>query len=411
MFLKDAAGSSFVMLNDTVSVKDTLDYIAHPKKKLTHIIVQDMHENYYLFQKDRVKNLIKYALESETLHKVLNISKQKITPLVSGFSSADKAPPACIVEIDGKIIGLKDESAQYLDGNETLSSPMGDIIIAEFPDEVTINETNTLTVYVSGDPVQKKFQGLEHNTELDISVSVKDGFTISGESDKKLIFKTGGKSESLTFPLKAIKEGTGRIGISAFNKGKPVGYVDIGTRVINRMANEEHTSVTHTNTVCEIQYSYPDLTMIIKNTGENRYHIIITQKEKFADFKAYDLLPLKTDPEKFVYTYYSFINNLAGNPPGVIMEKMKSVGNHLYNELFPDNLKKDIWDAKDRIRSVMIYSDEPWLPWELCRMHTANQEGFFFCEKFNVSRWLTGIDPGKKSTAVKSPLLCLILLI
>lgn len=395
MYLKDVTASSFIIFNDTVSVKNTLEFIANLKKDLTHIIVKDTNDDYYLFQKDWIKNHIEFALESETLHKALNISKQRKTSLLSGFSSADKAPSECIVEIDGKIIGIKDESSQYLDGNETLSTPMGDIIIAEFPDEVTIDETHNLTVYLSGNTIQENFQGLENNTNLDISVSVKNGFTVTGESDKKLTFKSDGKSESLTFPLKAIKEGIGRIGISAFSKGKPAGYVDIGTRVISRKTNEVHTSVINTNTLRDIEYPYPDLTMIITNNGENKYQIILTQKEIFTGIKRYDLLPVKTNPEKYVRTYYSFINDLAGSP-GVLIEKMKSVGNHFYNELFPDTLKKDIWDLKDRINSVMIYSDEPWLPWELCRIHTENQDGFFFCEKFEVSRWLSGIDPGNK---------------
>ncbi len=60
-----------------------------------------------------------------------------------------------------------------------------------------------------------------------------------------------------------------------------------------------------------------------------------------------------------------------------------------------------IWSYKDQIKTVQILSEEPWVPWELCKLqHEADgitEEGDYLCEAFSVTRWL----PNTK--LVKSP--------
>jgi hypothetical protein len=47
---------------------------------------------------------------------------------------------------------------------------------------------------------------------------------------------------------------------------------------------------------------------------------------------------------------------------------------------------------RESIHSVQIQSQEPWIPWELCKLQGWEQgriiEGPFFCEAFAITRWL-----------------------
>ncbi|HEY0602627.1 MAG TPA: CHAT domain-containing protein [Herpetosiphonaceae bacterium] len=82
-----------------------------------------------------------------------------------------------------------------------------------------------------------------------------------------------------------------------------------------------------------------------------------------------------------------------------VSTKIAAFGQVLYRDLIPEELKR----AYRRIRqhqagplSLLIISDEPWIPWELVRpfeRDTPAEPGFddpFFCEQFALTRWLAG---------------------
>jgi hypothetical protein len=63
--------------------------------------------------------------------------------------------------------------------------------------------------------------------------------------------------------------------------------------------------------------------------------------------------------------------------------------------MLPPEMQKLMWSLRQRIRTVFVQSSEPWVPWELCRLvgqeSGATQEGDFFCEAFEITRWVPGI--------------------
>lgn len=83
-----------------------------------------------------------------------------------------------------------------------------------------------------------------------------------------------------------------------------------------------------------------------------------------------------------------------------ISTKIAAFGQRLYQNLLPGDLKR----AYRRIRrqhgeqplSLLITSDEPWIPWELVKPFergTPDAEALddlFFCEQFALTRWLAG---------------------
>ena len=74
----------------------------------------------------------------------------------------------------------------------------------------------------------------------------------------------------------------------------------------------------------------------------------------------------------------------------------------LFNTLFPYEVRSKLWSLKDQITSVLIQSEEPWIPWELCKLSGMEKgrvvAGPFFCEAFAITRWLPGIGFKPKLT-------------
>ena len=67
----------------------------------------------------------------------------------------------------------------------------------------------------------------------------------------------------------------------------------------------------------------------------------------------------------------------------------------LFEKLLPADLQVILWQLRDRIKVVQVESEEPWIPWELCKLQGREDgrvvEGPFLCEAFAMTRWLPGI--------------------
>ncbi|PSB43225.1 hypothetical protein C7B80_24910 [Cyanosarcina cf. burmensis CCALA 770] len=88
------------------------------------------------------------------------------------------------------------------------------------------------------------------------------------------------------------------------------------------------------------------------------------------------------------------VSSFQDNQKRANEERLISVGNQLWDELIPDELKQQYWQFKSVVTSLLITSDEPWIPWEIIKPYKFNNEKEeqdpFWCEQFAMSRWLSG---------------------
>jgi hypothetical protein len=84
--------------------------------------------------------------------------------------------------------------------------------------------------------------------------------------------------------------------------------------------------------------------------------------------------------------------------PDEASRRLARLGNQLWDELIPEKMKAEYWKFKDKVKTVLITSDEPWVPWEMIKPYRFDdQEGPldepFWCQQFAISRWLSGQGP------------------
>jgi hypothetical protein len=54
--------------------------------------------------------------------------------------------------------------------------------------------------------------------------------------------------------------------------------------------------------------------------------------------------------------------------PNEFMRFLQDQGAHLFEELFPVDLQQKLWEYRDRLKSILLLADEPYLPWELVHL-------------------------------------------
>ncbi len=80
------------------------------------------------------------------------------------------------------------------------------------------------------------------------------------------------------------------------------------------------------------------------------------------------------------------------------MKELSDIGYNLYDRLFSPELKEQYRRFRDTYggKSLLITTDEPWIPWEIIRPFATDAEGAVLyddpplCEMYRLSRWIAG---------------------
>lgn len=243
--------------------------------------------------------------------------------------------------------------------------------------------------------------------EVEIVISPKSGFLIKGK-DHGVIKVTGEEeSKKCYFKLTATTAGEAHIAVFAFLDGMEIARMDLLVQVSAEKlpaAEEDVTTAASKGIALVKPQTEPDITLLVTEetavNGQKQLYFRI--KSPGLYFNKFGPVILEKDPVKYFQDFFKDIEelNLSTKEQKEIAQlQLKSKGMELYAALIPEALRTHLWGLKDRIKTVIINSEEPWIPWEICYFSSEEEteEGGFFCEIFETSRWLTGTNPPKES--------------
>jgi hypothetical protein len=143
----------------------------------------------------------------------------------------------------------------------------------------------------------------------------------------------------------------------------------------------------------------PDLEIAIRLDGDSTLIFDVNAPDPEMGLNAVRLpsVSLGMSPEKFLSTLFKDIENLPLDTPEAceIAEQKLAVKGLALWKLFPRELQEILWKRRGKALSLLIQSDEPYIPWEMAKLQGTGrngrvQEGKYLCEAFAVTRWLRG---------------------
>jgi hypothetical protein len=293
---------------------------------------------------------------------------------------------------------------------------------AALPEEVPAGETVTLAVEVGaeGSTVPVRLPG---GAELDVVVQARHGFAVEGEQTGVLRVPGGGGTARTEFRLRALEPGPGLVKVHAFHDDTPLGTLTLRPEVVRAsepargggMARGQRLAaapqlLSADAVMDRAPASTPDLSLFIvedRVDGQPVLRIRVTGSapELGLNYKGFGPVPLRMEPVEYFKTFFEDIRQLGRQreaPPELVRQKLESKGTRLFEAIFPPELRELLWNFRDRIKSVQVQSEEAWIPWELCRLSgdvgDVVDEGAFFCEAFEVTRWIPGISVQRRLT-------------
>jgi len=112
-------------------------------------------------------------------------------------------------------------------------------------------------------------------------------------------------------------------------------------------------------------------------------------------------------PEIILEGVFNKLSSLAKKEPKsstqADAETLADTGHNLYSEVFPEDLKREYETSfREPVgHSLLIISDEPWIPWEVVKPDTETGVEPHLCEGFYLARWFPGNAPPSTMTLNK----------
>jgi hypothetical protein len=232
-------------------------------------------------------------------------------------------------------------------------------------------------------------------------------------------------SQPAIFLLRSAELGPKRITVDFYHAERLIGSAAFETRVENATSAVERASPISPAVEIGGFLAQPpppaDLELrIVRGASENTLFFTL---HSIRSGLGYHWTPLGETTlaveNPFAHLEHKFerLNDLAaqdvvGLDPGQVedaVRKITAIGEELWEELLPENFKNEYWQRikplrdAGKLRSLLITSDEPWIPWELVKPfridpltdEISEQDGFW-AENFELCRWLAGRGPADR---------------
>jgi len=407
MDLKQAASTSFVRIEASWSAGRSHALVE--RLGPTHVILRrgGPPELYYLVPRHDAIYRLGCIPEAAPTGEAFDRAGLTPTPLVDGHEDVDVAPNPCIVLDEGRILGVYDAGEliafDLMAGSSDESG--GRSLVAEFPEQIALHREASLLISFTGDfgPAGSLPVELPEGSELDVVVQPRRGLSLVGTGEGRLVVTGEVEGLPLQFKVRGEEPGRGLLRILAFHQGRPLGVISLAPVVTGSAEAAGPATRAHVEPLAPATARLPDLSLLILEAREGAETILTLRLTSTDPALGYNLKPygpirLRSDPYAYFQDFFRDIERLPIRTPADKARaelRLAAKGSSLFEALVPEDLRRALWGLRGRITSVQVQSEEPWIPWELCKLLGDDggmvEEGPFFCEAFELTRWLPGL--------------------
>lgn len=279
---------------------------------------------------------------------------------------------------------------------------------AVMPEEAVIGKKAAVEVTLSRDEIIRDsgvFGGGEVDLEKNLIVQVlaRKHCRVSGEARVELPVPGPGEEIPLFFDVVPKYEGIGQVDVIVRQGNRPIATLRLFPKFVIQQSSGviEPTAAEAELRPVDTRRELPDVLYI--REGEMGLKRVL-----HFDFEARSINKIvrcTSEPfqdayarEKYISSLYQAIEEFWADDEleyESFMRKLQARGVEIFDKLFPLELRRVLWEARDSLETIHVYSDEPFIPWELAYLKepgkTAKRDSCFLAEKGMV-RWLPDAD-------------------
>ena len=275
---------------------------------------------------------------------------------------------------------------------------------AEMEEEVELAKVATVEVTVSRETItlaqrQAAAQAsgqVDPSRKLILHLLAKVNFESLGESRVELDIPAAGQPAQCYFDVQPTHEGEGEIWVVVRQGQVPLVNLILRPRIVSQRAGAARRINAPAITTEAPRLAEPlhQLRIFERRNGNDISYEFILDSPTLNLNNIYNSLPLPGDRNAYINNLYKEIENRwvsSGEDAAAFHEELRAFGGDLWDQLFPAGLQAELWQHREAIKSIMVFSEEPFIPWELVHMKQPGQrlgtEPLFLAQK-GLVRWL-----------------------
>lgn len=417
MELEKVASSSFVLIDAAWPATRVLGLIEQLVPLRLIVRRNGPPESYYLVRPGIARRKLERSEPSTPIEQALDWTGLASVPLLEGADDESAYAGPCIVHDGGRIIGYREsgpppvfEAAEVRDlaaADAATAGGAGQSLLAEFPEKVQLDATASLLVSLVREfvPGASLAINLPRGSEIDLVIQARRGFVLDGPAEGKLEVSGEDEGLPLQFKLRATSTGPGQIRVLAFHTGRPLGMITLAPVVVESECAVTSGLQARQGSLAPATVRIPDLSLLILESKDQGVTVLSLRLTSADPSLGYNLKPfgpvrLRSEPYGYFQNFFGDIEKLpiqSSQDKAKVEQRLAAKGTNLFEQLVPEELRNILWKLRARITSVQVQSEEPWIPWELCKLVGKSgedgeiEEGPFFCEAFQLTRWIPGV--------------------
>lgn len=218
-----------------------------------------------------------------------------------------------------------------------------------------------------------------------------------------------GQPTSNNFAVQGVKAGVTRLAVTFRQGGSELGVIALAVEVV---ASGAKAGTTQGRAVAAPADPADDdkLALLIEQRNENGkvfYNYELHCEALNLHYERFDSKPLldrgdgpAQNARAFVERIYARVTQelKSFNDLKALQREARALGATLSRELFDPDVARRLWPLRDRIKLIQIRSWEPYIPWELVRLHDpdTNDTDQHFLAEYNLVRTLTDRPPARR---------------
>jgi hypothetical protein len=337
------------------------------------------------------------------------IDPVQLTPLESPFkpiTAIDKIENSALPDI---LIDIRGEPITIGGDDETLYPSQVQRWVDIQSPRMVHHEERRVPIVVRLSEAQPLYSAVAMSLTLAVAVPVvvrltAPGFDYLNGFERTITLSDTSEGECV-FDIRPAEIRTSSLQFDFFQNGHLLGTTSVPIEIVGQATS----SPTATKTVSTLSdtptVSVVDLMLTVAvDQREGQTQLFFTLQESGNPGRQFDPVPLKSDLATYATQFYEGLNRLAQGQdpkagvgeavalsPAKVARQLKTMGRQLWDDCLPPAFRGLYGEkrAQWRDKTLMIVSDEPYLPWEMVLPYDkAWEDEEPWCLTFQLTRWL-----------------------
>jgi hypothetical protein len=205
-----------------------------------------------------------------------------------------------------------------------------------------------------------------------------------------------GVPQALYFTLRATHAGEGEVWVKVLQGQVPLVTLCLQSQVVEHVGSPAGRVQVGASTaeVAPVPAVHQLVITERRNGPQLTYHFEL-QLPGLQVLKWAETPPFTGDRQQYVEHIYEeieqrWLSNAADQEN--FAAELRAIGGTLFDQLIPAGLQPLLWQHRDAITSIMVLSEEPFIPWELVHLHAPGEgirgDELYFLGQRGLVRWL-----------------------